>query len=752
MATYTTKNYEDIVNSIIKYVLENNEELSDLNVGSIARTLIEAVGLELNSTTFNGIYQQVQNVYESTRISTATANDLDELAKLVGVLRKQGVKSTCQISLIRNNPAQADFTIPNGSIFSTQPISGEEPLRFISTVQNTFFSSINSESNEFINGVYNYDLSERFISSVSNINASISNVSTTLVEGVDYELVKLYVGNIIDTDTIEELELFDSTSGWVYSTDAEAVELDLVTYKEGTSSFKVGKSGITQNYFSYENVNSSSKDLTNKLVYFNIYMEDTLTIQKLSYLKVLLGENESNCLQFSIDASTLQVGWNELYLNPNIATLIGSPILTNIIFKKFIFEMLDSNTVIANENILLDYMILTEVRDYKGDMIKFLHGNIDDNSNFLINYIPLSKEVIVEAESIGSSYNAAKDKIVYKISNLPNITVVNNHEVGTNGEDVETDTELRDRVTTASFAIGKATTNAIKEGLLGLDFISSVNIEDMPLTYISDESFIYTTSEDEYSLINEVAQNDSVLRLLGGNTTLSSDFDIGDSTISLTSGSSFQNSGYCLIGTELISYTSKSTNTLSGVTRGLIGTVEQNHTSGTAIDVWFYPTVDYVITNESKVKFISASLPVDLEECNVKYNYRRLGYFEIYLVGPSSFTAQQQLDIDNKVIEYKSAGIYYNWTTPQYVNTNVTANVNLKEGYSFVTLQPLIEAAVRNKLNLYEIGTTLYLSQIIETIMQVEGVNYTTVLSPSIDISVSANEMIKSGTIIINLI
>lgn len=68
-------------------------------------------------------------------------------------------------------------------------------------------------------------------------------------------------------------------------------------------------------------------------------------------------------------------------------------------------------------------------------------------------------------------------------------------------------------------------------------------------------------------------------------TTLNGSVTAGDSTITLTDASSFPSSGTILVidgtnGNELISYTGKSSNDLTGCTRGLSGTTDVNHDSG----------------------------------------------------------------------------------------------------------------------------------------------------------------------------
>ena len=64
------------------------------------------------------------------------------------------------------------------------------------------------------------------------------------------------------------------------------------------------------------------------------------------------------------------------------------------------------------------------------------------------------------------------------------------------------------------------------------------------------------------------------------NSTLNGDITATDTTITLTSATNFNTSGRVSIGNELIDYTGKSSNDLTGVTRGVNNTLAQTHSDG----------------------------------------------------------------------------------------------------------------------------------------------------------------------------
>ena len=76
---------------------------------------------------------------------------------------------------------------------------------------------------------------------------------------------------------------------------------------------------------------------------------------------------------------------------------------------------------------------------------------------------------------------------------------------------------------------------------------------------------------------------DSGLTYTGVSSTLASDHATDATSIVLADGSDFSSSGVIQIGAEFISYTGKSTNTLTGATRGAHGTVALAHTSGDTV-------------------------------------------------------------------------------------------------------------------------------------------------------------------------
>ena len=90
----------------VDYALQNSTSpLTDINVGSVTRTLCEAIGREVST-----VYQEVQLAYLSGFIDTATGKSLDNVVSILGITRKTSEFATGLATFFR------DPTVPTGSI------------------------------------------------------------------------------------------------------------------------------------------------------------------------------------------------------------------------------------------------------------------------------------------------------------------------------------------------------------------------------------------------------------------------------------------------------------------------------------------------------------------------------------------------------------------------------------------------------------------------------------------------------------
>ena len=103
--------------------------LTDRNPGSVTRLLAESFARE-----YAVMSRQLEAVYQSAFVDTASGRDLEQLAALVGITRRRRLSATGSVVFSRASPAPADIFIPAGTRLST----GEPPpLAFETTEDRT---------------------------------------------------------------------------------------------------------------------------------------------------------------------------------------------------------------------------------------------------------------------------------------------------------------------------------------------------------------------------------------------------------------------------------------------------------------------------------------------------------------------------------------------------------------------------------------------------------------------------------------
>ena len=84
--------------------------LTDVNVGSVVRTLLETVSREMAV-----MYQQLQKVYDSAFVETAEGSSLDKVAALVDTRRLRQGHSVGKVRFSRRSGSQGSVFIPQGT-------------------------------------------------------------------------------------------------------------------------------------------------------------------------------------------------------------------------------------------------------------------------------------------------------------------------------------------------------------------------------------------------------------------------------------------------------------------------------------------------------------------------------------------------------------------------------------------------------------------------------------------------------------
>lgn len=111
---------------IINYYPRNAaaSPITDVNVGSVARTLLEAVATELAS-----IYGQLNIAYDSGFVETARGPALDRVVALLGYKRFRAGRATGTVTFRRRPNSPGDVTIPAG----TPVTDAQDKIRYETT-------------------------------------------------------------------------------------------------------------------------------------------------------------------------------------------------------------------------------------------------------------------------------------------------------------------------------------------------------------------------------------------------------------------------------------------------------------------------------------------------------------------------------------------------------------------------------------------------------------------------------------------
>lgn len=89
-------------------------QLTDVQVGSVLRTLTETTALELAR-----LYAVLESVYQSAFVDTATNSSLDNVVALLGIQRVRGGRPSGEVEFVRAANTLGEITIPGGMRVAT---------------------------------------------------------------------------------------------------------------------------------------------------------------------------------------------------------------------------------------------------------------------------------------------------------------------------------------------------------------------------------------------------------------------------------------------------------------------------------------------------------------------------------------------------------------------------------------------------------------------------------------------------------
>ncbi len=692
--TYTKKTQSEIKTNIILNLITNVDEISDANIGSILDVYTDTIAQETSE-----LYDDLDIVYEGTRIDTATEDDLDNLGAIVGVTRNQGETATGNVTLSRSNPASSNFTITAGSILSTQPNTGEPVYNFTVDSDTIFEASIVGETQEFINGIYEQKFEQRFVDNIS----SLTGTGGPFTENTDYSIVKDYSGIIISTTNYELIDDCEATTGWTASGEAGAIATS-TTHYQGSNSLALTKTGTTDTDMVYSKTLGSAIDLSNTSAQFLSVDINSTDLAKIADMTIYLASSNNINISYQIEVDISELSgdtWERIILditNTNTTTINGAPDIENINLLRIEVNTNNNSDTITGTNFLMDFWFGADYENYEGDIIQWDKDQTTPTSatDITYNYQPLSVEVAVTAQDVGEDSNVGKGKINYKVTNISQIDVVYNYLSLTGGINLESDTDYRDRILTASDLANKATAAAIIANVESLSFVKSCSVDDMPENTETTEANIYVASNGDYLLKQKVPIDDGTLAVTG--------------TVSGTPG-----------------YT-------------------------------FTKTTDFILNDSGYIEFGQGGTdPDDGTITYTTYHYDRLGHFDALVAGTLGNLTTAQIDeIEQTITDTKSLGITHTLAQPTYTEVPVTLTPTIDSAYDATTVKENVEDKIVEYIRSLEIGEDVLVSKVVDVTMDVEGVTNVPVGTLYIDgvattdKVIASNEIAIPGTITVN--
>jgi len=141
--TNLTKTFDEVINSILAKLALDQTDITDFNIGSIGRNLVEAIAADIGSDSeeVDALYKKFLDVYESAFIDTATGTDLDEIVKLVGVTREPSDKAAGVVRFTRG-ALPGDILIAAGRVVATVASGLTAAVRYVTTTDVTLGAGV----------------------------------------------------------------------------------------------------------------------------------------------------------------------------------------------------------------------------------------------------------------------------------------------------------------------------------------------------------------------------------------------------------------------------------------------------------------------------------------------------------------------------------------------------------------------------------------------------------------------------------
>jgi uncharacterized phage protein gp47/JayE len=120
---------DDDTSFFVDYAVpDSGSPITDVNIGSVSRTMSEAIGREIAT-----VYEQINLAYRAGYVDTATGSALDLVVSILGVVRKPKQLAIGLATFLRDPGIDGTITVPAGSVVTT----AKAAVRFATSEERT---------------------------------------------------------------------------------------------------------------------------------------------------------------------------------------------------------------------------------------------------------------------------------------------------------------------------------------------------------------------------------------------------------------------------------------------------------------------------------------------------------------------------------------------------------------------------------------------------------------------------------------
>src|SRR5215203_3642468 len=177
----------------VSYVFNNSSGLTDVNTGSVLRTIVEGISKEIES-----LYDEMESVYKDGFIETSSGSSLDHVVSILGIKRKSPTRAYGYVTFFKNSEPD---TVTNTEILLFDGIESYElknkPIKKIKSIVGIF----QNNNYEFqLNKDYSLNLNDNTISWISDGKRPDEQRELT-IEYETYQKVIIPTGTVVSTSS-----------------------------------------------------------------------------------------------------------------------------------------------------------------------------------------------------------------------------------------------------------------------------------------------------------------------------------------------------------------------------------------------------------------------------------------------------------------------------------------------------------------------------------------------------------------------